>query len=284
MHSSDTRQDARRGTGNTVRTTASRVATAAAAAVLVALVILAGCSSAPSVPEETLTRRNQAARFAEAGNGQFNQGNYPLALRYFTMALNENTAIDFLPGIARSHNSLGRVYAAAGQPRDAEDNYRTALAVARLAEDGEQEMQSLVNLGVLALSAGLIDDAIQYFDSAQRVITEERAEESAILLHGRGTILARQQQFAEARELFEEAQRINRDRSNWVELASNYYMLASLASRQQQFDDAYTLANRALEFDRRAEHSPGIAADLLALGIISQRRGDDQQADRKSVV
>ncbi len=248
------------------------------AASLLALAILAGCSSAPSVPEETLTRRNQAARFSESGNAQFNAGNYPLALRYFELALNENTAIDFLPGIARSHNSLGRVYAAAGQPQEAIGHYQTALRIARLADSGDLAMQAHVNLGVLALSGDDIALALRHFQDAEELISSGTAGESPVLHHGQGSVLARQQQFAQALERFERARVMNEDREDWIELASNHYMIASIHSRQGDFETARHHAEQALVFDRRAEHSPGIAADLGALGLISERMGDDEMA------
>jgi tetratricopeptide (TPR) repeat protein len=55
-------------------------------------------------------------------------------------------------------------------------------------------------------------------------------------------------------------------------------MLASLASRQGDYESAQSLAESALESDKKAEYAPGIAADLLALGKIRERREDDEDA------
>jgi tetratricopeptide (TPR) repeat protein len=55
-------------------------------------------------------------------------------------------------------------------------------------------------------------------------------------------------------------------------------MLASVVSRQRNYDEATALMVQALEYDKRAENSIGIAADLIGLGQINERKGDLQSA------
>ena len=249
-------------------------------ALSLAVLILAptGCSSAPDTPEHTVTRKNQAARYAEFGNTQFNQGNYDLALRYFDLALAENIAVDNLTGIAQSYNSIGRVYSITGNPAEARTNFLTAIKFAELADNTEHRMQAQVNLGVVAMQTGDTRAAREFFQLAQETIDADLAQPSAVLHHSMGTLYAREGQFDRAREELERARDINKESGAWTELAGNHYMLASVASRQGLFDDAYREANRALEYDKRAEHSPGIASDLHALGTISERRGNLEDA------
>ena len=51
-------------------------------------------------------------------------------------------------------------------------------------------------------------------------------------------------------------------------------MIASVHSKQGDFPDALSNAQKALELDKKVESSPGIAKDLFALGLISSRKGD----------
>jgi tetratricopeptide (TPR) repeat protein len=55
-------------------------------------------------------------------------------------------------------------------------------------------------------------------------------------------------------------------------------MLASIASRRGNYDAARDHAIRALDYDKRAENSPGIAGDLNALGAISERQERFEEA------
>ncbi|TVR74289.1 MAG: tetratricopeptide repeat protein [Spirochaetaceae bacterium] len=246
---------------------------------LVALfpLLFAACRSAPE-PEQEVSRKNQAARFAEFGNTQYNRGNYDLALRYFDLSLAENVAIDNLPGIAQSYNSIGRVFIAAGNTREAEANFRSAIQFADLAGSSEHRMQAHVNLAVVALQNDDEESARQYLDLARAAVEAREAKPNSILYHNLGILYARQNRFDEARSNIDRARSLNQEDRRWPELASNHYMLASILSRQGRYPEALEEAKRALDYDKRAENSPGIAADLYALGKISANMEDHEDA------
>lgn len=242
------------------------------------LLALAGCSSAPDAPEYEVAVKNQATRYTEFGNSYFTQGDYPMALQFFDLALQENLSVDNLSGIAKSYNSIARVYSATGELEAARNNLRLAMEHAVLAEDAEQEMQAYINRGEVALRAGEEDAALADFQRAETLMSSEEGLENPILMHNLGTLYARQDQFTPATSLLQAARDINQAEKNWRELASNYFMLASVSSRQGQFERARNYAQAALENDKKAEYSPGIAADLQALGRIAERLGEDQEA------
>lgn len=245
--------------------------------VLAIVVSLAGCRSSPE-PEREMSRKNQAARYAEFGNTQYNRGNFDLALRYFDLALAENVAIDNLPGIAQSYNSIGRVYSAVGNLPEAEASFLTAVEFAELAGHREHRMQAHVNLGVVALQRNDSASAREFFSTARAAVNAGEAKPNAILYHNMGILYARENEFERAHEYIGRARDLNREHHRWPELASNHYMLASILSRQQRFAEALVQAERALEYDKRAENSPGIAADLYALGVISTRMDAHEDA------
>lgn len=239
--------------------------------------LLAGCRSAPE-PEYEVTRKNQAARFAEFGNAQYNRGNYELALRYFDLSLAENVAIDNLPGIAQSYNSIGRVFVAVGNQREAEASFHSAIRFSELAGNTEHRMQAHVNLAVVALQEDDEERATEYLDLALAAVQAGEAKPNAILYHNLGILHARRNRFEEAQDHIERARSMNERDMRWPELASNHYMLASILSRQGRYPEALEQANRALEYDKRAENSPGIAADLYALGRISANMNNHEDA------
>jgi len=246
-------------------------------AVLIILV-LGSCSSAPDRPEREVARKNQATQYVVFGNSYFQQADYPMALQFFNLALEENIAVDNLPGISKSYNSIGRVYAATGDFAEATENYELALQFADLADDDEQRVQTYINRGELALRRGDDDGAITEFERAGAIDAANEELNNAILYHNLGTLYARQGRLDEATEEIERARVINEETDDWVELASNYYMLASIASRRERYAEALSYAQLALDNDKRAENSVGIAADLLALGRISSHLDDQEDA------
>jgi tetratricopeptide (TPR) repeat protein len=248
------------------------------AILLIVTLAVAGCSSAPDEPESVVETKNSATRYTEFGNAHFSRGDYPLALRFFDLALQDNISVDNLPGIAKSYNSIARVYSAAGDLDEATENADMALVFARLAADPEQEMQGHINKGEIALRGGDENGALAEFERAREIITANEGLANAVLLHNLGTLYARQSDFATASRYLEEARVLNDEAGDWKELASNHFMMASIASRQGNHEEALTHASTALEFDKRAEYSPGIAADLEALGEISEALNDDEGA------
>jgi len=82
---------------------------------LAALAALLSCSTAPKPRTEVNERKNRAAEFTRSGNERFAQGDYRQALSFFTLALNENVAVDNLEGICSSYNSIGMALLAQGE-------------------------------------------------------------------------------------------------------------------------------------------------------------------------
>lgn len=240
--------------------------------------LLGACSSAPDRPEREVARKNQATQYVVFGNAYFQRADYPMALNFFELALEENIAVDNLPGISKSYNSIGRVYAATGDYGEATENYALALQFAELADDDEQRVQTYINRGELALRRGDDDGAIAEFERAGEIDAANEELNNAILYHNLGTLYARQGRLDDAVAEIERARAVNEENDDWVELASNYYMLASIASRRDRYEDARSYAQLALDNDKRAENSVGIAADLLALGRISSSLNDPEEA------
>lgn len=230
-----------------------------------------GCSSAPKQPDRELAVQNRAGQYAQHGNAYFARAEYQMALQFFDLALQANISVDNLPGIAKSYNSIGRVFMVTGNLTEAESNYRLALDFALVASDTEQELQAYVNLAEAALRADDPDQAFEYLQRAEQLVADPPTPVHAVLYHNLGTLHARRGDLPSAEELVRRAAQLNEQFRAWPELGSNYFMLASILSRRADYSAALTAAQQALEWDKRAENSPGIAQDLRAIGIILER-------------
>jgi tetratricopeptide (TPR) repeat protein len=238
-----------------------------------------GCSS---LPENEKTDRetgikNRAAEYTRFGNGFYAQAEYLQALDFYRMALNENISVDNEPGIIKSYNDLGKTYAAMGDLEAAADNYLEGYRIARDIGDPSLLILCEANLGEVFLREGDPDRAIEIFSRALERSFDETAR-SAILFHNAGQAYKIKGDLERAEELILEALRINTEAEEYREMASNYYALASIASKRGEFDRAVDYALSALENDKRMENSVGIAADLKALGLIYSRKGDAAEA------
>jgi tetratricopeptide (TPR) repeat protein len=262
---------ARRGVGR------FRPAAGALAALAIVASVLAACSSAPKTPAIVVEAKNRAAEYAELGNSFLARGRMEEALSFHEKALRENRSVDNVEGIASSLNSIGRIYIAAGMLDLAELELADALEYGRMAGSDGQRALALANLGETRWLRGKPEEALELFERAMPLAARSDAVR-AIVLHDRAVVLRALERKAEARADFLAAQAINQKLSRWTELAANLYALAGLTRSEGQLVDALVWAEKALEADKRAEHSPGIAADLEASGMILRELGRKEEA------
>ncbi len=238
-----------------------------------AVLLLVGCSSLPDPPDEIRTTRDRAGQYAEFGDSYYRRGEFTQARNFYVLALNLARSVDSQDHSARLHNSIGQTWQAQGQLDEAEGEYRQAERIAIRSGNSRIEADSVNNLGKILIDQGKHGEAISLFEKAIDLLDGENEDErrEAVIRHNLATALAGVNDLEAARSEFERAREINERLNYRVELASNYYMLASVESRQGNYENAYEKARRALELDRRMENTRGIISDLRALSEISRR-------------
>ncbi len=265
----------------------------AGAAFLILATLLGACSTAPkNKSDEVAARKNRAAEYTASGNAYYGQAQYAEALSFFNLALADNIAIDNEGGVARSYNSIGKVLMATGDLGRAEESFRQALALARRLEDPSLVSQSANNLGEVYLEREDAPEALRLFEEALAAAgpmapraAAAASAESAVILHNIGSAQKKLGRLDQALDYLNRALAINGELKRHAEMASNHYMIASVLSKKGEFDAARAQAESALRLDKQVENSPGIARDLLALGLISARAGrstDQYEYLRKS--
>ena len=101
------------------------------AATAILLTSMSGCSSAPPPTDEVYDTRNRAAEYAEFGHRYFEAARYDKALEFYKLSLANNIAVDNMEGIAKSRNSLGKLYMVTGQQNLAAVVLLKALEIAQ---------------------------------------------------------------------------------------------------------------------------------------------------------
>jgi len=243
--------------------------------ILLALACLAAisCSTAPKKSDTVNDVKDLAAEATSSGNAYYRQGRYDLALRFFSLALDYNTSVDNEVGIIQSYNSIGQVYMAGGMGELAEEIFLKALT---LSKDAGEEMVfvSSKNLGELYLQKGEPERALAVFSGVAALPQKAlKPWQAAILYHNLGTTHKALGDLAIALEILRKSLAINLENKLFEEAAANYYMLASVYSKQGDYGNAMINAELALSYDKKIENSLGIAKDLYALGLISARKG-----------
>jgi tetratricopeptide (TPR) repeat protein len=134
----------------------------------------------------------------------------------------------------------------------------------------------LSNLGELHYASEDIDAADALFNEAAGLASGDGAV-AALVSHNRGVVAMARGEYSVAQALILKSAAANEKSERWIELASNRYTLASIANALGDEDKAISWAQKALEADKRAEHAPGIGADLEALARL-QRKATNEAA------
>ena len=248
-------------------------------ALLPVMAALLACSTAPKRPTEVVARKERAAQYAAAGNARYARGDYRQALTLFRLALNENLAVDHLPGIAVSYNSLGQTHLALGELEQSERYFLEAQRLAEELSDPRLQAQSASNLAEIDLARGRPAEAEKLLRAAvARLPAGDPGPEQAILFHNLGAVLKAQDRLPEALDFFRQALELNLRHERFEQAASNHYMIASVQSKQGDPAAAIASLGEALRYDRLMERSVGIAKDLAALGLLYRKLGDEAAA------
>jgi tetratricopeptide (TPR) repeat protein len=103
-------------------------------------------------------------------------------------------------------------------------------------------------------------------------------EQRGVLYHDLGVAYKAGGEYSKALEALNRSLQLNLGAKLSWQAAGDYYMIASVYSKQENYPAAARSAQSALDLDKKIENSPGIAQDLRALGLIARKRGDGPAA------
>jgi tetratricopeptide (TPR) repeat protein len=239
------------------------------------LVLLAACSSAPPPPEGITDRKNQAADFLKSGQAAFQAAQYAQALQYYQLALDLNTAVDNVSGMAVAWNSVSTVQTAMGRTTDAKASLNQARDLANASGDRKIILQVEVNFIQADLAAGNTDSAAKRLEALKPF---PESAEGASLEHAQGTLLKAIDQPIQALAAYDRAIALNKRFSLKQDMATNHFMKASVYDKLERWPEALNELQVALGLDRLMENTLGIGIDWRAIGTVSLKMGKTADA------
>ena len=242
-----------------------------------AFLLMFSCSSAPKETDIINARKNKAAELTDFGNNYYAEGKYDQALVFFKLALDENIASDNEPGIAMSCNSAGNASLYLDDTESAEKYFLQALSISEKIDNRQLRSDSSNNLGVLYLRTGKYKKANEMLEKAF-ASAETNSVEAAVILHNLGTSYKKDGDYSKAIARFSQAAKINLSEKKHAKLADNFYMTASVYSKEKNYDSAETFLLKALEEYKLVEKTYSIGKTHKALGIVNEKKGNLETA------
>lgn len=232
------------------------------------------CSSAPKAPDGIFDIKNKAADFTQFGNNYYAAGNYDQALRLFKLALVENTKVNHELGMARSYNSIGKTFIAMGDFDTAILELHKAEVLAEELNSGEIYILTRNNMADIYFATKDYQTALDILLEVSEYAQFSPREDQAVFFHNIAAAYKGLDEYTSAENYANQALVINNELKRFGEAAANYYLLASIFSKQENHNRAIEFAFKALENDKLYENAPGIGKDLYALGILYEENNE----------
>jgi tetratricopeptide (TPR) repeat protein len=248
--------------------------------ILVAIMLLTAtgiwaCAASPNATS-AVDRSDQGERELKRGMYWYHRGCSRKALDHFQAAYEYFSLRDQPQGVARSLIGLAHLHRLADNRENALLFYDAALAAARRCNDPTAAARALSGKAALFIDSDNLPAAETLLDEAQ-LISLKSGSILAMLLNHRAVLRMKGKRYDEALTLLDQAASSAAETDSPAAAAIRFTR-ASVLKRTGDDQRAMELFQQALELDRKAEFSRGMAADLLAMADIFEQWGQNETA------
>ncbi len=240
---------------------------------------LISCSTAPKLPQQRNSTKNQANDKRALGAQALLTYRVHEARGFYLDALELSQQVDHAPGVIKALIGLGDAAMRAGDDVLAMAYYKQAEQIGRQQSADEGLVTAMIRQSEVMISRRDSQQALSLLQGLDRKV-ESGSMQEALLLHAQGTALRLDGNYTLAASRLEEAEKIARQNDDLIAAAASLYQLASVRVQQGKLSDAAELLLQSLELDHTMENPAGIAASLEALAAVRARQERyDEAAD-----
>lgn len=246
--------------------------------VVIMLVAASGICSCAATTKTTNSadRPDQGDRELKLGMYWYHRGCSRKALDHFQVAYEQYSLRDQPQGVARSLIGLAHLHRLADNRENALLFYDAAISAARRCGDQTVTARALSGKAALLIDSDDLSAAETLLDQAQLISTKSGSV-SAMLFNHRAVLEMKEGRYGEALALLDQAASSAAEADSPA-AATIRFTRASVLMRTGDDQQAMALFQEALDLDRGAGFSRGMAADLLAMAGICERSGQNESA------
>lgn len=194
------------------------------------------------------------------------EGDFGLALDYYTEALEYYEKVAYQPGIADSYNNIGIVYCINSQYDKGLEYYLKSLEIEEEAGNQAGISYSLGNIGLVYRKLGNNEKAIEYY--LKSVEIKEKLKDNvgiAITYNNLGSVYQEIDSLVVALQYFTDALDLNVKLDNYEGQAYSNHNIGRLYLERSKYTLAIEYLEQALELRVRLEDKNGQASTLYAI-------------------
>jgi tetratricopeptide (TPR) repeat protein len=198
------------------------------------------------------------------------------ALEHFHAAHEHYSFLDQQVGVARSLNSIANCYRHSGKKDDARLFYDASIAAARRCDDQRVMVQAMSNKAAMLIESDDLAGAEVLLDEAKR-LSRETGPVYAMVLNHQAVLLMRANQADAAASLLDQAGSVAAG-DGFNSQAALHFTRGQLMMNSGNYSQAMRHFQQALELDRMAGFTRGMADDLFSMAIVHEQLGEDEAA------
>jgi len=238
-------------------------------AIIAVIVFFASCSTAPKRPAEIFKIQSMTDTLIGLANKEADQGNYEASLKLLDEAWRLAVTTD-RPTL-RIRVNMGRANAlyALGRADEAERIWRDAEIEATFGEEPMLASACRIYRARSTLISGKADtkEVLALVEKEIDILKPDKLF-YAMAWTVKGMAEKDLGRFEEAEKSVMNALSIHEKGRYLEQAAYDWYLIASIRSVNENYREAVEALNKALNFDRRAENTFGLAMDWAALGDV----------------
>ena len=219
-----------------------------------------------------------ASSYNSIGNIFYLKGDFPEALKNYSVSLKINEEIGQKKNIASAYNNIGNIYKQQGNYPEALKQYSTALKISEELMDKKSIAGAYLNMGTIHYFQGNYPEALENY-SASLKINEELGQKQGIAsaYSNIGNIYRKQGKYPEALENFSGVLKISEESGDKQGIASSYNNIGNVYEKQGNYPEALKEYFAALKISEELGDKNNIAGFYLNIGIIyfKQEKYDD---------
>jgi tetratricopeptide (TPR) repeat protein len=244
---------------------------------LIALFLIAACSSAPKNPGEVYVLHRYAETQLDAGNKQADRGALEDALSTLNEVMRVAIMVDDPSLRIRAGLSLSNVLLSMGQRQEAVEGWNEALSEAE--RTGNNALTAVCRIHIargrlLSPEGKASAQSIREEVDRNMVLVKSDRLYTALAWTVIGLAEKELGRYAQAETSVRRSLEIHEKDRYFEQAAFDWFMIASFRSLSGDYQGAQKALETAISFDRRVENSWGLASDWRALGDVFQKAGD----------
>lgn len=240
------------------------------------IVVLSGCASHP---DNRSVRHKQALEWALQGEKAYLSGKVEQSRQYYEKALQFNTSIENVNGIAINLLSLAQIHLDRGEYDQAEAKLQFILVNKENLFAADVRADAAARSAQLALLLKQPGKAAELVQQAQTLCEVAKCAMEAAILNLQAQTTFALGEFQKSADLAQQAGAKAEKQQQLVEMANAWRLLAEIRLRQGAAADAVLLLEKVLPVDKQLGLPKKIAGDLRLMAEARDQLGQHEEAE-----